>query len=98
MRSPRVPRLNRIESIRYFNPLGALGWFVAGKIFRAGRIRTQHVWVHRLLFPLARALERLKGIPFGLSHIAIASKPLGVASPGPSPSRGGEALDQSPAY
>lgn len=64
-----------IDRAIYFNPLGALGWAAAGKFMRASRIKTQHVRLHRWLLPVAKLLDKLK-LPFGISHIVIAKKPI----------------------
>lgn len=62
-----------IESF-YFNPLGAIGWFAAGKILRAQCIKPYHVRIQRMLLPLGKIMDRL-GLPFGLSVVAVAEKP-----------------------
>jgi SAM-dependent methyltransferase len=62
-----------VERMFYFNRLGSIGWFVTGKIFRAGRISRTHVRAHRVLLPLCRLVE-LTGLPFGLSLVAISRK------------------------
>lgn len=58
----------------YFNPVGALGWFFAGKILRAKEIKPGHLWLQKLLMPVAMLLDKL-GLPFGLSAVVIAQKP-----------------------
>ncbi|MGB9691851.1 MAG: hypothetical protein ACPL7D_06750, partial [Candidatus Sumerlaeaceae bacterium] len=63
-----------VEDQYYFNPIGAIGWFVAGKIFRAKEIRPGHLWLQKLLLPLATLLDRLS-LPFGLSAVVIGRKP-----------------------
>jgi glycosyltransferase involved in cell wall biosynthesis len=64
----------QIVEMFYFNPVGAIGWFVAGKILRSQSIRPHHIRIQRLLLPLAKAVDRL-GVPFGLSLVAVAQKP-----------------------
>jgi len=64
----------RVERLKRFNPLGAVGWFLSGKLFRTRRIGPWHVAIHRRLFPLARLLDRWEWLPFGLSYIVIARK------------------------
>ncbi|AXA35770.1 MAG: hypothetical protein KatS3mg130_0676 [Candidatus Sumerlaea sp.] len=63
-----------IEHSSYFNPLGAIGWFISGKLLRASRIRPIHVAAQRLLMPLAYVLDKLP-LPFGLSVICVGRKP-----------------------
>lgn len=58
----------------YFNPLGAVGWFIAGKVFRCGEIRPGHLWLQKLLMPIAVLLDKLR-FPLGLSAVVIAQKP-----------------------
>lgn len=63
----------RIVSARYLNWLGALGWFVNGKILRRNLIPSRQLrlfdWVVGLL-----SLEKIIRFSFGLSVIAIAEK------------------------
>jgi glycosyltransferase involved in cell wall biosynthesis len=65
-----------IESF-YFNPVGGVGWFVAGKILRARRINPAHVAIHKLLMPVTFVLDKLH-IPFGLSAVCVGHKPTAV--------------------
>ncbi|MCX7016209.1 MAG: methyltransferase domain-containing protein [Candidatus Sumerlaeota bacterium] len=64
----------QIERVKHFNPLGAIGWFLSGKVLRARHIGGVQVRLHRWLFPLARLLNRLNLPGLGLSHIVIARK------------------------
>lgn len=57
----------------YFNPVGAAGWFVAGKILRAGEIKEGHVAGQKLVMPIAKAVDSLK-LPVGLSVICVGQK------------------------
>ncbi len=63
-----------VERIKRFNPLGAIGWFGAGKILRSSRIGSGHVKIHRWLSPLAKLFHAMSFIPFGLSYITVARK------------------------
>lgn len=63
-----------VEEQCYFNPLGAIGWFVAGKVFRAKEIHSGHLWLQKLVMPVAALLDRAR-LPFGLSAIVIGRKP-----------------------
>ena len=57
-----------------FNKLGAIGWFVSGKIFRRRRLSPrQMIWFDRLLW-LAKIFEFLPFIP-GMSLITVGKKP-----------------------
>ena len=57
---------------RYFNPLGALGWWLNGKILRrqtlpAGQVRLYN----RLAVPVSGLLDRLNPLPLGLSILGV---------------------------
>lgn len=66
-----------VEDIWYWNPVGAIGWFVAGRLFRQQTITDFNILTHRLIEPGTRLIDRLLGrrSPFGLSVIAVARKP-----------------------
>ncbi|MBX7247023.1 MAG: glycosyltransferase [Candidatus Sumerlaeaceae bacterium] len=63
----------RLKHSFFFNPIGALGWFVAGKIFRARQIASYHVSIQKFLMPLNHLLDKLN-LPFGLSVVCIGEK------------------------
>jgi 2-polyprenyl-3-methyl-5-hydroxy-6-metoxy-1,4-benzoquinol methylase len=59
---------------KYVNALGALGWFVNGRILRqrvppSGQLRS-----FNRLVPLLRRLERSVDVPFGVSLLTVARK------------------------
>jgi SAM-dependent methyltransferase len=58
----------------YFNMVGALGWFVKGRILKETRQAEENYRAMNLLVPLVSRVERLCPPPFGLSLIAIARK------------------------
>jgi SAM-dependent methyltransferase len=58
----------------YFNAVGALGWFVVGKILRAGQIKPSHISIQRFLMPITRFIDGLNP-GFGLSVVCIGEKP-----------------------
>ena len=64
----------KIQKSFYFNPVGAVGWFVAGRILRAKQIKPGHLWLQKLLLPLSTLIDRM-GFPFGLSAVCIGEKP-----------------------
>jgi glycosyltransferase involved in cell wall biosynthesis len=64
-----------VEKRFYFNSLGALGWFVAGKLFRSQEIHPSYLWLQKVLLPLGHLLDRLH-LPLGLSAVVIGRKPL----------------------
>ncbi|MBI5495348.1 MAG: glycosyltransferase [Deltaproteobacteria bacterium] len=63
-----------IQESFHFNPVGFVGWWVAGKVLGARQINNRHVRTQERLMPVMRALERLD-LPFGLSVVCIGEKP-----------------------
>jgi glycosyltransferase involved in cell wall biosynthesis len=63
----------------YFNAVGAIGWFVVGKILRSGQIKPGHISIQRFLMPITRFIDGLNP-GFGLSVVCIGEKPLQTAS------------------
>ena len=62
-------------SVRYFNPVGAIGWFIVGRIIRPSRLSRSSVSVsERVAVPIGRFLERLGSPPFGQSVVGIARR------------------------
>jgi SAM-dependent methyltransferase len=62
-----------VSPLYYMNALGALGWFVNGRVLRqevppSGQLR----WFNRLV-PLVATVERLLRPPLGISLVSIAS-------------------------
>ena len=66
-----------VRELRYVNPLGAVGWFVASRVLRREQIPEGSLRVYDTLVPLLRALDRLP-LPLGLSVWGVA-KTLGSA-------------------
>ncbi|MEJ2744718.1 MAG: glycosyltransferase [bacterium] len=62
-----------IESARFFNLPGALGWFVNGKILRRKMLPKNQMKLFDLMVPILRLEDHLR-IPFGLSLLAVARK------------------------
>jgi SAM-dependent methyltransferase len=63
------------DKYRHMNALGALGWFVAGRIFRVQSISTRTVALNeRFIVPVGRRIERVIRPPFGQSLIAGARR------------------------
>ncbi|CAB4706476.1 unannotated protein [freshwater metagenome] len=59
--------------VRYVNPVGVLGWFVAGKILRKPQVPDGPLALYDRLVPLFRLLDALR-LPFGLSVWAVARR------------------------
>lgn len=60
-----------VEWLCPVNALGAVGWWIATKLFRSSYMRPLHVRLFRLTMPLFR-LERWIRPPFGLSYLIVA--------------------------
>ena len=65
-----------VEHSRYFNWVGAIGWFVFGRVLGRPHITKTAVQGYRLLSKL-RTLEDHHRFPFGLSTIVIGRRPSG---------------------
>jgi 2-polyprenyl-3-methyl-5-hydroxy-6-metoxy-1,4-benzoquinol methylase len=67
----------RTARARYFNPLGAIGWGLVGRVLGSARLSRSSVWLsERVALPVGRRLERAGDPPFGQSVVAV-----GVAGP-----------------
>jgi glycosyltransferase involved in cell wall biosynthesis len=64
----------QVRDSYYFNPIGAVGWFFAGKVFGAKHIHPSHIGIQKLLMPITYVLDKL-GLPFGLSAVCVGEKP-----------------------
>jgi SAM-dependent methyltransferase len=63
----------RVESVRQFNRLGVLGWWV-NKQWGRTSISPWQARIFSMLMPLARLIEKFDALP-GLSLVAVARKP-----------------------
>jgi SAM-dependent methyltransferase len=59
--------------LRYVNPLGAVGWFVASQLLRRDQVPEGPLHAYDQLVPMLRRLDRLR-LPFGLSIWAVAQR------------------------
>lgn len=64
-----------VDEIRYMNALGALGWWLNGKILQRKILPKNQLRLMDLLLPWVR-LEYGFKLPFGLSLFAVARKPI----------------------
>ena len=62
-----------VERLRYVNPVGAVGWFVASRLVGTAAVPGGPLRLYDRLVPLFRALDRVE-LPFGLSLWAVARK------------------------
>lgn len=62
-----------VESSRYLNFLGAVGWFVNGKILRRKLIPSRQLRLFDLVLALLK-VERWFSVPFGLSVLIVGKK------------------------
>jgi SAM-dependent methyltransferase len=64
-----------VEHLRYFDVLGAVPWFVAGRMLRRPRFdETAARLYDRFVVPVGAALERVYEPPFGKNLVCIASR------------------------
>ncbi len=63
-----------IEKLRILNFLGALGWFVAGKIFKEKSVKEKNIKIFNLIAPVFLKLENLAEPPIGTSILIIAER------------------------
>jgi glycosyltransferase involved in cell wall biosynthesis len=65
-----------VEHTEFFNRLGVAGWWLNSRILRRTKVPALQLRLQNLLVPLLRA-EAVVPLPFGLSLIAVASRPVG---------------------
>jgi hypothetical protein len=70
-----------VESVRWFNMLGMLGWWLNGRVLRRDRLPTRQLALYNLLSRYWLAAEKRSRLPVGLSLLAVARAPK-VAPPG----------------
>jgi SAM-dependent methyltransferase len=63
-----------IISLKNFNRIGMLGWFLNSRIFRRKRLPSFQLRIYNLLVPLFK-LEEFLPLPFGTSLLAVVEKP-----------------------
>jgi SAM-dependent methyltransferase len=68
----------KVRQSRYMNAVGAVGWFVNGRVFKPKHLstpslNTQVVLFSRLLVPGIRFVESVLAPPFGQSLLAVAT-------------------------
>jgi SAM-dependent methyltransferase len=56
--------------MRHFNPIGALGWWLNGKLGKATLSARQVSLYNRFAIPLSRIVDRLNPFPLGVSLLA----------------------------
>jgi ubiquinone/menaquinone biosynthesis C-methylase UbiE len=66
-------------SLNYVNAVGAIGWFVNGRILRpkglsTKSINSQILFFDRWVIPVLRTFERTVSLPFGQSLLGVATK------------------------
>lgn len=63
-----------IKDVRYINPLGLVGWFVAGKIFGQSTLKKSQVGLFDIIVRPILFLEKYIRFPFGISLFVVAKK------------------------
>jgi SAM-dependent methyltransferase len=65
-----------VGTVRYVNPLGALGWLIAVRLLGRRKLSRASIWLSEwIAVPVSRALDRAGVRPFGQSVIALARRP-----------------------
>ncbi|MEK7616859.1 MAG: class I SAM-dependent methyltransferase [Patescibacteria group bacterium] len=64
----------KILGCRKLNFLGAIGWFLTGKIFGENRVSKNKIGLFNLVAPLTLPIENIIEPPFGTSILVIAQK------------------------
>lgn len=64
----------KIKEFRRLNFLGALGWFIAGRLLKEDKVKEGNIKMFNLLAPLLLRLEDLLSIPLGTSILIFAEK------------------------
>jgi SAM-dependent methyltransferase len=64
----------RVRLVRAMNGIGALGWFVNGRIVRRGLIPSTQAGLYDKIIPMVERVERVAEPPFGQSVIAVGEK------------------------
>ncbi len=65
------------EKLFYSNIIGIVGWFVNGKIQKKKNLSYWQIIAFDKFVPLIEKLEKPLNLPFGMSLLAIAKKPIG---------------------
>ena len=64
----------KIIKSRKLNFLGAVGWFIAGKVFKETAVKQGNIKIFNLVAPIFLELENLIEPPIGISILAVAQK------------------------
>lgn len=64
----------KIVSLRSLNFLGALGWFIAGKVLKLNTVGETNIKIFNLIAPFILSLEDLFEPPIGTSILIVAEK------------------------
>ncbi|MFY9588089.1 MAG: class I SAM-dependent methyltransferase [Actinomycetota bacterium] len=65
-----------LDSVRYFNPLGAIGWLVLVRWMASERLAPSSIWVtENIVVPLGKGLDALRFRSFGQSVVALGRRP-----------------------
>ncbi len=63
-----------VESIKYYNKLSALGWFINARLFKRKGFPKLQLSILKLLVPFLDFFDKIIPFDFGISIICIASK------------------------
>lgn len=65
----------RLVKQKYLNSVGALGWFINGRIRRQETPPAGQLRLFNYLVPFIKGFERIAPVPMGISLLAVAVKP-----------------------
>lgn len=65
----------RVRLVRILNILGAIGWFISGRILRTQIVRKDQLKIFNLVAPIILPLEDVIEPPFGTSILVVGQKP-----------------------
>ena len=63
-----------VLNINKINLLGAVGWFIAGKIMKRKHVSSSNVRIFNIVAPLLLKMEKIIKPPVGISLLAVAQK------------------------
>jgi SAM-dependent methyltransferase len=63
----------KVISVKSFNKVGAIGWFVQGFVLRNNTLGEGNMKLYNKLFPLIKLMDKYLPFP-GLSHLAVVEK------------------------
>lgn len=61
-----------VDHVRYFNPIGAIGWLVLVRWMASERLTPSSIWItENIVVPLGKVIDAMRFRPFGQSVVAL---------------------------